>query len=125
MLARLRRLRWIAAFLIAASPALAGVVLPVLHPCPVDFPGLAAAASQQHQTPAAAHGSSHQDEHHPVCHCPGCSQTPQLTLPAFDAPVAVLVDTPPTAPTWLVVERIGDAVPVLEYLPETTAPPVV
>jgi hypothetical protein len=125
MFARLRRHPWIALLLIVASPPLAGGILPLLHPCPVDFPWLVAGAEQRHDAAAMAHGSSHQDEHHQACHCPGCSQTPRLVLPAVAAAVAALTHRTPATPAWLVIERVGDAVPILEYLPETTAPPLV
>jgi hypothetical protein len=135
VLALVRRRRWIAALLIALSPALAGAVLPLLHPCPVDAPWLAAAADCSADASAADHGASHQShqshqgssqhgDHHSVCHCPGCGHIAQLVRPAGDAPVTALLHPAPAAPAWPVVERGGDARPILEHLPEATAPPL-
>jgi hypothetical protein len=120
---------WIAALLIALSPALAGGLLPLLHPCPVDTPWLAAATDSAHGPSVtdhgpSQHGSSHHGDHQSVCSCLGGCQIAQLVGPAVDAPVVALVHATPAAPAWPVVERGGDARPILEHLPEATAPPL-
>jgi hypothetical protein len=128
VLALRRHRRWIAALLIAVSPAFAGAVLPLLHPCPVDAPWLAAAADCTPDASPAHHGSSQHGnqpgDQHTVCHCPGSCQLAQLVTPAVDAPVTALVHAAPAAPAWPVVERGDDVRPILEYLPEATAPPL-
>jgi hypothetical protein len=121
-----RHRRWIAALLIAVSPAVTGGVVPVLHPCPVDAPWLAGAADCSGGASAGEtdHGSSHHGGQHPVCHCPGSCNLAQLVTPAVDAPVTGLLHVSPVAPAWPVAERGGDVRPILEHLPEATAPPL-
>jgi hypothetical protein len=128
VLALRRRRRWIAALLIALSPAFAGAALPLVHPCPVDAPWLAAgirahgASAMEHG--ASHHGSPHHSDQHGVCHCPGSCHVAQLATPPGDAPITALIHIAPVARAWPLVERGDDVCPILEHLPEATAPPL-
>lgn len=109
-----RRLRWLAAALLLASPAVGGQVLPLLHPCE---------AQQEH-----AHGShgGHQsaDPSDAQCTCIGSCATP----PALSAPVAqVVASSAPVRPATASPVRPATVEPApappLRYLPPPTAPP--
>lgn len=133
MFSRLRRHRWIATLLIAVSPGVLGGAATLLHPCPVDapwavaahaemqgmeMPAAAAAHAQAHETPAHDAGA------HPSCHCIGCCAAPPLTVSPTIA-IAVMVTEAPRAPVWRVIEAASHLRPIVDLLPETTAPPLV
>lgn len=124
MLARFRRFRVLTWFLLALSPPVAGTVLPVLAPCPVDAPWLATQAGGTHN----GHG-----DHDPTpgpgqdgrqcCHCIGACHAgpapewlPALSGPSYQARGA---ERSPEVPTF---RPLGSG--RLRYLlPPATAPP--
>lgn len=121
---RLLRTPWLAAVLLLASPALGGLVLPVLHPCQAE--------QATEQMPAGHHGQSghggHHDQDHsgtPQCTCVGSCHVPALdAAPRITGPVAVI--TPVTAhrpqlspSTQAPLIRVP-----LDLLPPYTAPPI-
>jgi hypothetical protein len=140
MLAALRRCRALAFLLLAFSPGAMGVVLPVLHPCPVDTPTMAVAAAvgavHAGHAAAAAHGShaAHgvalgtpergapaHPAHGQTCHCPGtCCMSAVVSPTGFALATLRLRATlqPQAAPTdrWL-------PTPPTHLRPFATAPP--
>jgi len=124
MIARLRRHRWFAAVLLAASPAVAGQVLPVLHPCPVDMPWVAGhgvAASMAGMSHHAGHPPAHQLAHH-ECSCIGQCSTPAIAAPPQGVVAAVALDAPRHL-RWRVIEASDHRSSLVDRLPEKTAPP--
>src|SRR6185503_10146275 len=100
----LRRSRLLAGLLLLASPAAAGTILPVLHPCPVDMPWLA-----QAQHPAAGHAGHgvHQvvpqdapaEAHHgTTCNCIGSCTAASFALAPIAHQVAARVPLTPSIP---------------------------
>lgn len=129
MLARLRRHSWLAALLLALSPALAGTVLPLLHPCPVDAPWMAAASETAHGAMPGMPGMAMPEHGAPAphaaheCSCVECCAVPPLVVPPAPA-IAVAEVVEPATVAWPVVEGRASARPILEHLPESTAPPL-
>jgi hypothetical protein len=117
MLGRLRTLRWLAALLLIASPAVGGQVMPLLHPCAVQE-----ADHDQH----GAHGASHSDAPDGAqCTCLGDCTTPGLIA----APIATIIATtmrPVPADRVVRLERVEAPAPKspLLLLPPPTAPPI-
>jgi len=125
-LVRFRRSRLLAGLLLLASPGGVGSLLPVLHPCPVDAPWLAAHAAHAspHQHHAAAgqpDKSSHGEQQ--SCHCIGACCAATLLAPPvprlgsrFAAQAAAPGRPAQDAALWLA--------PVASLLPPSTAPPI-
>jgi len=119
------RSRLTSLLLLLASPAVGGTVLPVAHPCPVDAPWLAQAASGGHE-----HSGHHQKSDTPAkhaghtCTCPGaCTAGLSIAVPtAFGSislpatSVRTLASNADTAAGWTHA--------VLDRLPPSTAPPI-
>ena len=125
MLAALRRSRLLAAFLVAASPAAGGTVLPAIHPCPVDSPWLAGPGAHGahaghamggHQAPAA-------DHHREVCHCIGCCLAGAATVPAPAGVATSRVVIRPAAAASPSHDASLHLAPLAALLPPSTAPP--
>lgn len=123
MIARLRT-PWLAALLLLASPALGGLVLPVVHPCEATADGtMAAGGHHAHGGHGAAGDEGSSGD--PQCTCVGSCHVPALDLaPRIEAPVAVILPvighrpriTPRTAARLIRSP--------LELLPPPTAPPL-
>jgi hypothetical protein len=138
VIAALRRLRWLPAFLTLLSPGVGGDVLPLLHPCPVEQPWLAtetageAAESQagdhahhgddtpagDRSAPSHDHGDTGSCSCLGSCHAPGLVAVPRA--PVLDVAVE---STAPDTRRWWSVERAG-APRLAELLPPKTAPPI-
>jgi len=125
---RLRRQRWLAAALLLASPGAAGVVLPVLDPCPVQNPWLASdgGSPMSRSMPAMTHtvsqGLPHCPGHGRTCCCIGCSAAPSIAA----EPEPIVIATGHIAPVrsrWPVIEARGNAPASIDLLPPKTAPP--
>ena len=117
MLARFRTLRWLAALLLIASPAVGGQLMPLLHPCAV-----ATAATDPHH----GHGSDHQQAPEGAqCTCIGSCQAPAVVAPPAGTILTAVVEALPNSQP-----RISDGrdVPTIsrpiDRLPPPTAPPV-
>lgn len=109
--------------LLLASPAVAGTVLPVAHPCLVDSPWLA-------QAPEAGggHEGHHQaqspDQSDHTCTCPSaCTAATVVAAPAVGASVSL-----PEAPVHSQFPALEVSAPwaqsLLDRLPPSTAPPI-
>ncbi|MEP6590924.1 MAG: hypothetical protein ABJC19_07060 [Gemmatimonadota bacterium] len=124
MITTLRRFRWLAAFLLVASPAMGGQLIAVLHPCPAKaaVAGVMPAAGHQHGHAPTAPGHSHDPTQH--CNCVGTGQV--ATIGGAPAPteiaVAPLVLLRPAS--WRRVESRVIASALLDRLPHQTAPPL-
>jgi hypothetical protein len=121
-----RRSRLLAGLLLLASPAAAGTVLPVLHPCPVDAPWLA--ESQAAEGHAGHHGSEHrgpsENQHANSCNCiGGCTAGSLVLAPRGSAAVPALFGVP-SVPAWHSHDASLLLAPLAALLPPATAPPV-
>lgn len=123
MIARLRT-PWLAALLLLASPALGGLVMPVLHPCQAEASGTGTSAGHHghgdHGSQGEQDGTGGQQ-----CTCVGSCHVPALdAAPRVHAPVAVFVPTADHEPR--VTPRTAARLPrqPLDLLPPTTAPPL-
>lgn len=135
MMARLRRLRWLALVLLVAVPGLGGAALQAVHPCPVDAPWLAAAPSTPADMPAdtPAHGhhgapagapSHDAGGHGDVCHCVGACAAALAPAPITDAGRILEIDADVVAQVLVApAAELPPAAPPLDRLPPTTAPP--
>lgn len=117
MVARFRTLRWLAALLLIASPAVGGQLMPLLHPCAV-----ASAATDPHH----GHGADHEQAPDGAqCTCIGSCQAPAVV----GSPSAVILSAEVEAQP-ISEPRINDGgdVPTIsrpiDRLPPPTAPPV-
>jgi hypothetical protein len=126
MLAALRRSRLLASLLLVASPAGAGTLLPVLHPCPVDSPWLlphdrvAGHAGHQH----ASRGARSADQHKHHCSCIGsCTMAAALLVPRAPLLAARVTDSP-AAQRWVAHDASSVLAPCAALLPPATAPPL-
>lgn len=140
MIALLRRCRWLATLLLIASPAIGGQVLPLLHPCPVELPWVAAAEQGAAPAPVAADPHAHHGHGAPAepvpapaghehgadqCSCIGSCHTPAvLALPAIQIAFGAET-TVPVGTDWPVIEATGIATRAVDLLPPKTAPPLV
>jgi len=124
-LAKLRGSRLLASLLLFASPAAAGSVLPVLHPCPIDAPWLL--EHQAHAGHPGHHGMARapagdQHEHH--CNCIGSCAAATAWLgprPAWRAvPVAIRL----AGAGWTAQDASLLLEPGAALLPPATAPPL-
>jgi len=120
------RSRLISFFLLLASPAVGGTVLPVAHPCPVDAPWLASTAGHHRH----AHGGHHQQSKTPsgqsghTCTCPGtCSAGVAIVVPTSvngrqltTSPLRILLSA--------LTQPLGWSQSRLDLLPPSTAPPL-
>ncbi len=125
MLAGFRRSRLLAAFLLAASPAAGGTLLPAIHPCPVDTPWLVGpGAHSGHMGHSMADGHAPAaDQHHAVCHCIGGCLAGAATLsPAVTIADARIVVRPAVA-AWASHDASLHLAPLAALLPPSTAPP--
>ncbi len=116
---RLLRTPWLAALLLLASPAMAGVVLPALHPCPVQTATSDGSSGHQH-----GH-SGHDESGQPTCTCVGSCHVPALVdapqpLGAIRAQHNRVAPLPAVSPE---TASTGVLLP-LDYLPPITAPPL-
>ncbi len=128
-------LRLLASFLLLASPAVGGTVLPLAHPCPVDSPWLADSESGDshhgHHGTATQPGDSTGElpsghDSHTDCSCIGFCATPALLLaPQGVVALVAAVEVPSASPQWTVVDAIEVRQQLLDLLPPTTAPPQV
>lgn len=110
-------LRWLAAFLLIASPAMGGQLLPLVHPCAAE-----AAEYGSHE----GHGAGHEQAPEGApCSCLGSCQAtamvvvPQAQIIAAVVPVLRAHDT--IAPVGVVVHRLDRPI---DRLPPPTAPPI-
>ena len=117
MVARFRALRWLAALLLIASPAVGGQLLPVLHPCAVQ--GAEA-------DPHAGHGAGHEQAPDGAqCTCIGSCHAPAVVAPPQQvAFAATAVATPIGLLRVTAVDRVPVASRPIDRLPPPTAPPV-
>ncbi len=126
MMARMRRFRWLATLLIAASPAMGGQLLPLLHPCPVDTPWLAVIhaghSGMTMPAPAGAPHATHESHQH-SCSCVGACATPAAAFAPEPVVVDVAFTLEPHAAAWPVIEALDRAPPLVDRLPLSTAPP--
>ncbi len=118
------RSRLLAVALLLASPGAGGMLLPILHPCPVDQPWVTGhrmgpAAEHAHHHPADGSGPQHQH-----CQCIGACE--DVAVSGSDSPLAAIRFPLP------VVRVIGsDAARPARWsdpanlLPPSTAPPLV
>jgi hypothetical protein len=117
MMARLRTLRWLAALLLLASPALGGQAMPLLHPCEV---------AGSHADPHAGHGSGHEQVPDGAqCSCIGSCQAPGFIAGPQSAIVVATLGASPVAP--LRVSRVLTIIAAqrpIDRLPPPTAPPL-
>ena len=122
----LRRSRLLAVLLLAASPALLGTVLPVVHPCPVDAPWL------EHQATGQSAQSHHHDEasdtpreshEHQSCSCIGSWLSGTAVAPPLPAEIriAATLAVPVLVPAH---DSSLDLGPIAALLPPATAPPL-
>lgn len=122
-LGSIRRSRLLAAFLLAASPAAGGTVLPALHPCPVDAPWLAARGGDGEHAHHDGHGQPG-PERHPGCQCIGGCLAGALEAAPPEALIRAWVAVP------VVREPTADRSPVPAasrrpwQQPPSTAPPL-
>ncbi len=128
MIGRLRRWRWLASLLVVLSPPVAGAVIPIIDPCPIDTPWLIVQDDAGHHAHAGHGDSSEADSphsQHASCHCIGaCAGAATVGL-GPDTGV-VLAETPTTS----VAVRGAPAAPgriarPRFLLPPSHAPPVV
>lgn len=126
ILAALRRSRLLAGLLLVASPAGAGTLLPVVHPCPVDAPWLiphaaSAAHAGHHGGAQAAPAAEHHDH---TCSCIGsCTAAAALLAPGAAFAAAPLAN-PPAAQGWTAHDASLQLAPRTSLLPPATAPPL-
>lgn len=118
------RSRLLAVVLLLASPGAGGMVLPVLHPCPVDQPwAVAAGAMEGHgQTHAHHHGGDGSRPEHRHCQCIGACEDAAMRGAespleefAFLLPVVRVTGADPGSATLAPAPR--------NLLPPSTAPP--
>lgn len=128
-MAALRRMRWVTLFLLIASPAIGGQVLPLLHPCEVQVErvveGDPALAAHDHGHHAPAPAQSHSEHGGEGCQCIGACHTPALLAAPAAAELAVMAVLPPELRRAEAPE--ADAPPTsipLDRLPPSTAPPL-
>jgi hypothetical protein len=90
-----------AAFLVVLSPPAAGSFPPIVDPCPIDLPWVAAAAQQasHHAGHHQADPSSDQPSEH-RCHCIGtCAGTAPAAVPAAPGTIGEpSIDVRPASP---------------------------
>jgi len=124
--ARRRYRQWLAALLLAASPAAGGQLVALLHPCPVAAGPrpVAVTAHQEHDHSATPAGPTHDHDEEQDCTCVGSCNAPALTAvpPVHIATVDRL--TPTGRPTWNIVEALDPVAAAIDRLPPKTAPPL-
>lgn len=126
-LTRFRRSRLLAGLLLLASPGGVGSVLPVLHPCPVDAPWLAAhaahAAPHQHHGVSAGQPDKSSPGEQQSCHCIGACCAAALLVPPVPQLVSRFAALPPASERTVRDAALWLA-PVASLLPPSTAPPI-
>lgn len=118
-MARFLRSPWLAALLLVLSPGATGVVLPLLHPCPVEQGGAHGEHGSQHAPASSDAGHEGGCTCVGSCHVPALVTTPRVaTRPV--AATAALDGRPPARPRSVstVPDRPSD------LLPPPTAPPL-
>ncbi len=126
MLGAFRRCRFLALLALALSPGSAGVVLPALSPCPMEAPWLAdrGMAAGGHD-PHCDHASPEHRHDARCCHCIGACCTSAFTVVPRLAAGGTLV----AEPAHHAATRVPPAAPPVrrpaDFLPPTTAPPLV
>jgi hypothetical protein len=127
----LRQLRWLAAALLIASPAVGGQALALLHPCPATgstsvaaAPASAAQAAEHHHDASPAAPSHHHDASQ-SCTCLGSCHTPAITAAPTSVVASVVPVAAPQQPSWPLVEAGSPVAAAADRLPPTTAPPLV
>ncbi|MEO8480385.1 MAG: hypothetical protein ABI542_12235 [Gemmatimonadota bacterium] len=123
MIDRLRT-PWLAALLLLASPAMGGLVLPVLHPCQAE--------QATDQAPTGHHGQSGHEGHHDQgssgthpCTCVGSCHVPALDAgPRITGPVAVVTPVVVHRPQLSPNTQAPQIRVPLDLLPPYTAPPI-
>jgi hypothetical protein len=125
MLALLRRSRLLSSLLLLASPAGAGTVLPVLHPCPVDTPWLEGSPARTGHAAhhAEAHGRSQTDRQEHTCNCIGSCLAGAVLAPASPVSVAAAPLARATLQGWTASDASLVLAPRASLLPRSTAPP--
>jgi len=120
------RSRLASVLLLLASPAMAGTVLPLAHPCPVDAPWLAQDPGSSHEEHAGHHQShspAGQSTSH-SCTCPSAC-TAGLGLSVLPAAGAISFLATPLRVFPAFVEHSAPWTPsYLDRLPPSTAPPI-
>ena len=116
-----RRFRGLtAAALLVFSPAGAGQLAPLLHPCPVDAPWLARAKSESHHHHETSHASV---PGHGSCHCIGACSAPAVVAPIEPAALAAApIEIPPSPSRHRLVHPVSGGL-LARLLPPKTAPP--
>jgi hypothetical protein len=117
----LRRLRWLFAFMLVASPAIGGQVLPAMHPC-----GVALEHAGAHDGDHAGHGASHTTAPTDGAHCicvGDCAPVAPATAPVAVEVAALDSGTPAPQVSITLRAPTPPASPPLLRLPPTTAPP--
>ena len=122
MLHAFRRSRLLSVLLLLASPAMAGTLLPTVHPCPVDAPWLA----EHEAAPAGHYGQTHHatGQHAQICHCVGGCVAGAVATPP--SPQIVGFEIAAFAPIALPSDSGGspDQSPPPHLQPPATAPPL-
>ena len=120
------RSRLTSLFLLLASPAVGGTVLPVAHPCPVDAPWLAQEAGKG----GHEHGGHHQHSKGPAnqsghtCTCPSAC-TAGLSVAVPTAFATIVLPAAPVRTLSLSADTDGGWIHAfLDRLPPSTAPPI-
>ncbi len=122
-----RTRHWLAALLLVLSPALAGQLAPLLHPCGAASVG--AVATHDGQSGHASHtghttGGDSESADHDVCTCLGSCTSPAINTAAptttVVAQVAPGIDRSPVL-LRTDADLVGDR--PLDLLPPPTAPP--
>ena len=119
MLQQLRHLRFLTGLALAASPAVGGIVLPVVHPCPVEQGGGDVGA---HHAPPGGESPGHT---HESCTCIGSCHAPAVTTMVQTRATVAAVEREAPEPTRPVRQAHPPAAVVpLERHPPPTAPPL-
>lgn len=133
-----RTSRLLASLLLLASPAVGGMALPLVHPCPVAAPWAAAATTSAsgHADGHAAH-AGHRPASDPTtapapghaghddCSCIGtCSAPPALAAPHATLAARPTADRPATGTIWSVRGDLPATRNLRGLLPPPTAPPL-
>ncbi len=117
-------MRWLA-YLLVVSPLLAGIIAPIVHPCPVDAPWLVTSHEADQNEHHCATEDDHQHKGHSACHCVGsCTgaavvgTVPPGQVMLGNLPITLVIGAGAAAP--------DDALTRPRYLlPPSHAPPVV
>jgi hypothetical protein len=118
---RFLRSPWLAVLMLLASPAGAGLVLPVLHPCPVQM--ASEGPMDGHHHGHSGHGDQ-DGSGQPTCTCVGSCHVPVVVDPGQPAPVRSRIVTAAWTPPSVSPHTASTGVrQPLDFLPPITAPP--